>query len=109
MNLEQAPNPENRIRLGTQCDALGLPKVQIEWRWREADQHNLESLRDWECSCRHPESAPILMDITIWALPACTAIHARVWWTKTAGCMAWPIYSWPGAQCFRREATPTRR
>jgi choline dehydrogenase-like flavoprotein len=45
LNLEQAPDPANRIRLGTRRDALGLPMVQIEWRWREADQRNLARLR----------------------------------------------------------------
>jgi len=45
INLEQAPDPDNRVTLGAQRDALGLPKVQLEWRWREADQRNLERLR----------------------------------------------------------------
>ncbi len=45
INLEQAPDPANRVALSVQRDALGLPKVQIEWRWREHDQRNLRRLR----------------------------------------------------------------
>jgi choline dehydrogenase-like flavoprotein len=34
---EQAPHPDNRIVLGTECDQLGRRKVQMQTRWREAD------------------------------------------------------------------------
>src|SRR5712692_7272126 len=44
INLEQAPDPANRVRLGRQRDALGAHRVEIEWRWREADRRNLERL-----------------------------------------------------------------
>ncbi len=45
INLEQAPRPENRIRLGGARDGLGLPMVEVDWRWRSDDQRNLERLR----------------------------------------------------------------
>jgi len=30
--LEQAPNPESRVMLGTERDALGMPRVTLDWR-----------------------------------------------------------------------------
>jgi choline dehydrogenase-like flavoprotein len=44
LNLEQAPDPANRIQLGPTLDALGQPRVQVVWHWREADQRNLVRL-----------------------------------------------------------------
>ncbi len=37
---EQAPDPENRITLGTNRDALGIPRAVIHWRWRDADRRS---------------------------------------------------------------------
>lgn len=34
---EQAPHADNRIRLGQQRDALGMPRVEVEWRWHDED------------------------------------------------------------------------
>jgi len=35
--FEQAPNPGSRIRLGQQRDALGLRKVELDWRLTDLD------------------------------------------------------------------------
>src|SRR5207248_10329113 len=35
INLEQAPDLDNRVTLGTERDALGQPKVELRWRWRD--------------------------------------------------------------------------
>ncbi len=32
IDLEQAPNPDNRIRLSAERDTLGLPKAIVDWR-----------------------------------------------------------------------------
>ena len=40
--LEQAPNPENRVVLGRSWDRFGMRTVELHWRWSELD---LESLR----------------------------------------------------------------
>jgi choline dehydrogenase-like flavoprotein len=40
---EQAPNPENRVRLSEEDDRFGMPKVLLEWRLTDQD---LESLRE---------------------------------------------------------------
>jgi len=36
-HAEQAPNPESRITLTDAYDALGLPKIHLDWRPSEAD------------------------------------------------------------------------
>lgn len=38
---EQAPNPASRVRLSDERDALGLPRVQLEWRLSPLDQRSL--------------------------------------------------------------------
>ena len=41
INLEQVPDPDNRITLGEGRDRFGLPQAAIHWRWRARDQDNL--------------------------------------------------------------------
>jgi choline dehydrogenase-like flavoprotein len=36
--LEQAPNPSSRVRLSDERDALGVPRVQLEWRLSGIDK-----------------------------------------------------------------------
>jgi choline dehydrogenase-like flavoprotein len=45
LNLEQAPDPDNRVTLDAACDRFGLPKPTLHWRWRALDQANLVRLR----------------------------------------------------------------
>jgi choline dehydrogenase-like flavoprotein len=45
VNLEQHPNPDNRVVLGTGRDALGVPRTELHWRWRAEEQKDLERLR----------------------------------------------------------------
>ncbi|MDQ3698908.1 MAG: GMC family oxidoreductase [Gemmatimonadota bacterium] len=45
LSIEQAPHPENRVRLGRRRDALGVPVAELHWRWRTEDQARLERLR----------------------------------------------------------------
>lgn len=40
---EHMPNPDSRITLGSTSDALGMPRVRLEWAWSEADWRSLES------------------------------------------------------------------
>lgn len=39
--LEQAPNPASRVRLIPENDALGMPRVQLEWRLSAIDKRTL--------------------------------------------------------------------
>jgi choline dehydrogenase-like flavoprotein len=41
VNLEQAPDPENRVDLAPERDRFGLPRAAIHWRWSAFDQQNL--------------------------------------------------------------------
>ena len=45
VNLEQRPHVDNRIVLGTSRDFLGVPRVELHWRWRAEEQAELERLR----------------------------------------------------------------
>jgi len=45
LNLEQAPRRENRVRLGPDRDALGVPGAVLEWSWTAGEQQGLERLR----------------------------------------------------------------
>ena len=41
---EQAPNPESRIVLNAERDALGLPRADLDWRFSEIDKHSVRVL-----------------------------------------------------------------
>lgn len=41
VRAEQAPNPDSRIVLTNQKDALGIPKAALDWRFRPIDKHTL--------------------------------------------------------------------
>ena len=43
---EQAPNPESRVRLGTECDALGVPLADLDWRLTTLDKTSMIALVD---------------------------------------------------------------
>ena len=38
---EQVPNPHSRVRLIEERDALGMPRVQLEWRLSELDKRSM--------------------------------------------------------------------
>jgi choline dehydrogenase-like flavoprotein len=41
INLEQAPDPDNRITLGQTRDPFGLPRAVVHWRWLPRDGAHL--------------------------------------------------------------------
>jgi len=45
INLEQRPDPENRLVLARTRDAFGSPRVDLFWRWSAREQENLQRLR----------------------------------------------------------------
>ena len=45
INVEQRPNPENRVVLAQGRDLLGVPQVHLFWHWGDEEQANLERLR----------------------------------------------------------------
>lgn len=44
LRAEQAPNPDSRITLTNQRDALGMPRVQLDWRLSELDVRSAAEL-----------------------------------------------------------------
>jgi choline dehydrogenase-like flavoprotein len=45
MNLEQQPDPENRITLSAERDALGVPRARLHWSWGAHAQTTLDTVR----------------------------------------------------------------
>lgn len=43
---EQAPDPENRVKLGTERDRLGCRRVKVYWRWNEIDTQSILKTQD---------------------------------------------------------------
>jgi choline dehydrogenase-like flavoprotein len=43
-HLEQAPNPSSRVTLGEERDALGLPRLQLNWQFGEIERHTFTRL-----------------------------------------------------------------
>ena len=41
---EQAPNPESRVKLSDDRDDLGMPRVELNWRFSELDKRTLQIL-----------------------------------------------------------------
>jgi choline dehydrogenase-like flavoprotein len=40
-SAEAAPDPNSRVRLGDQLDALGMPRIALDWRLTEQDKRSL--------------------------------------------------------------------
>jgi choline dehydrogenase-like flavoprotein len=45
INLEQRPHPENRVVLGHEVDAFGIPRAELHWRWSADEQTEWEQVR----------------------------------------------------------------
>jgi choline dehydrogenase-like flavoprotein len=47
--IEQAPDPNNRVMLSSQRDRLGQPKVEIHWRLNPIDLHTIKRVQQiWQ-------------------------------------------------------------
>ncbi len=42
--MEQAPNPDSRITLGSERDALGVPKVSLHWQLTALDKYSIRKI-----------------------------------------------------------------
>ncbi|MGN6581864.1 MAG: FAD-dependent oxidoreductase [Bordetella sp.] len=42
-HAEQEPNPLSRVKLGQAVDALGMPRIEIDWRYTERDVRTVQS------------------------------------------------------------------
>jgi choline dehydrogenase-like flavoprotein len=41
VRAEQAPNPHSRVLLSSECDALGVPRADLDWRLSAQDKHTV--------------------------------------------------------------------
>lgn len=41
IDAEQAPNLDSRVTLAQDCDALGVRRLRVDWRWTELDRQSL--------------------------------------------------------------------
>ena len=39
--IEQIPNPDSRVRLGTERDAMGMRRVEFDWHLTDLDKHSV--------------------------------------------------------------------
>ncbi|MDZ4698642.1 MAG: GMC family oxidoreductase [Rhodothermales bacterium] len=46
VRMEQAPNPDSRIMLSDQRDALGMPRVKLDWRIGELEKRSIRQLHE---------------------------------------------------------------
>ena len=46
VRAEQAPNPDSRIRLSRERDAMGMPRIELDWRFSEIDKRTVSVLMD---------------------------------------------------------------
>jgi choline dehydrogenase-like flavoprotein len=46
LNIEQSPNPDNRITLSDRRDSLGVPLASLHWEWRADDHSRLQRVRE---------------------------------------------------------------
>lgn len=44
LRAEQAPNPDSRVVLTTETDALGVPRMALDWRFRDIDRASAHGL-----------------------------------------------------------------
>ena len=42
--MEQSPNPDSRVTLGTEKDALGMPRVRLDWRVTPLEKRSIRTL-----------------------------------------------------------------
>ena len=45
IDTEQQPNPESRICLSSDCDAIGMPKTVVNWQWGEPERQTFAAYR----------------------------------------------------------------
>ncbi|MBW4484241.1 MAG: GMC family oxidoreductase [Tildeniella torsiva UHER 1998/13D] len=43
---EQTPDPNNRVQLSRKLDSLGMPRIELDWRWGRSDRDNAKQTQD---------------------------------------------------------------
>ena len=118
--LEQLPNPQSRVTLSDEKDALHVPLARVDWRLSDVDHALLREFVDRirvlmgrcgelsvQADCYDMEflgDASHQMGTTRMACEP-----KRAWWTATAKSLGSRICSWRGARCFPPAAMRIRR
>lgn len=42
IRAEQAPNPDSRVKLARERDAMGMPRAELDWRLSDLDKHSVK-------------------------------------------------------------------
>ena len=123
--IDPTPNPDSRIRLGSDRDALGMRIVELDWQLSTADRSSVARATELlgaelgraelgrlrltfgEEDAPGPRTSPAVG--TIWGRPACTMIPDTEWSTATAASTACATSSSPGARCLRPPDPRLRR
>ena len=115
--VEPTPLPDSRVTLTTERDALGVPRVKLDWRLGDLEKRTIRRTQEilgknWPRSgtakfwSMHPAMATLgpirsMAVGTTWGQRACTPIRAKAWSTATVACTEWAIYSSPAVLCSR--------
>jgi choline dehydrogenase-like flavoprotein len=43
---EQAPNPDSRVTLGSEVDAFGMPRIEVDWQLTELDKRSVRQMHE---------------------------------------------------------------
>jgi choline dehydrogenase-like flavoprotein len=63
VNAEQEPNPDSRVTLAAERDALGMRRVRIDWRTTDADHRRLaQGLRTMQAALAHSQTVRLDFD-----------------------------------------------
>src|SRR6185503_85240 len=103
---EQAPNPDSRVTLSTEKDALGVPRAKLDWRVTELDKRSIRTFyqllgREMDArtraECRfatgcsattRPGRVSSAAGGTTWGRRECTPIRNRASSMPIVGCTA---------------------
>ncbi len=83
IRAEQAPNPDSRVKLTKDRDALGMPRAELDWRFSALDKHSVRvMMHEFAHQLEHMgigrfDPAPWLEEAqTIWTTDPLISAHA---------------------------------
>lgn len=84
IRAEQAPNPDSRVKLAQERDALGMPLAELDWRFCDLDKHSVKVvMQEFAAQLDHMgigrfDPAPWLDDAaTLWTTDPLISAHAK--------------------------------
>lgn len=84
IRAEQAPNPDSRVKLARDVDALGMPLAELDWRFSELDKHSVKVMMQEfatqleQMGIGRFDPAPWLDEATtLWTTDSLISAHAK--------------------------------